>query len=81
MARPFVAPDPRDRSCNEPTQVISSNQVLGLYNQENSDRRERVVDSVKTWYKTSMEKSGWHDVTFHGSQCVLTADVQLGKKP
>jgi len=35
MARPFVAPDPNDRSPNEPTMIASLSQVLGLYNQAN----------------------------------------------
>ena len=81
MARPFVAPDPRDRSVNEPTQVVSAAQVIGLYNQESgSEKKERVVDSVKDWYKKRMETAGWSDVVFHGNQCVLSAEVQLKVK-
>lgn len=77
MARPFVAPDPKDRSVNEPTYVVSAAQVLGLYNQQNQDKRERVVDSVKDWYTSEMKKSGWNNATFHGNQCVLEAKVTL----
>ena len=80
MARPFVLPDPKDRSVNEPTQVISANQVLGLYNQESGDKKERVVDSVKEWYTQHMVDAGWSDATFHGNQCVLSADVVLKSK-
>jgi len=80
MARPFVAPDPKDRSVNEPTFVVSAPQVLGLYNQDTAnDKKERVVDSVKEWYETEMLKQGWNKATFHGNQCLLEADVQLGK--
>lgn len=79
MARPFIAPDPKDRSVNEPTCVISSTQVLGLYNQENDDRKERVVDSVKEWYSERMKQEGWSDAQFHGNQCVLMANVYLKK--
>ncbi|MEW5543481.1 hypothetical protein [Pseudomonas soli] len=79
MARPFQAPDPRDRSVNEPTQVVSAAQVIGLHNQENpTNKKERVVDSVKDWYKQRMKSSGWHDAEFHGNQAVLTAKVTLG---
>lgn len=79
MARPFQVPDPKDRSVNEPTQVISAAQVLGLYNQENPDnKKERVVDSVKDWYKSRMLTVGWNGADFHGNQCVLTANVRLG---
>jgi hypothetical protein len=81
MARPFVAPDPKDRSVNEPTFVVSSPQVVGLYNQENpTDKKERVVDSVKVWYKSHMESLGWHTATFHGNQCLLEAKVSLEPK-
>lgn len=81
MARPFVAPDPKDRSVNEPTQVVSAKQVLGLYNQEaDDDKKERVVECVKSWYVQRMLKSGWSDATFHGNQCVLSADVVLKAK-
>ncbi|WJV64586.1 hypothetical protein PCO87_11525 [Pectobacteriaceae bacterium C52] len=77
MARPFVAPDPKDRSVNAPTFIVSSTQVLGLYNQENNEKKERVVDSVKDWYSARMKQEGWADIQFHGNQCVLTASVKL----
>lgn len=78
MPRPFVAPDPKDRSVNEPTRIMSAAQILGLYNQENpGEKKERVVDSVKEWYKNAMEVEGWSNVMFHGSQCVLHANVTI----
>ena len=81
MARPFVAPDPKDRSPNEPTFIASSAQVLGLYNQENSDdKRERITEPVKIWYVGEMKKIGWSEANFHGSQCVMEANVALTRK-
>ncbi|MDO8329804.1 MAG: hypothetical protein Q7T36_04965 [Fluviicoccus sp.] len=80
MARPFVAPDPKDRSVNEPTQVVNANQVLGLYNQVTGEKKERVVDSVKEWYSQHMIEAGWSDASFHGNQCVLSAEVTLKPK-
>jgi len=77
MARPFVMPDPKDRSVNEPTTVVSATQVLGFYNQNTGDKKERIVDSVKEWYKKTMLENGWGDASFHGNQCVLTANVKL----
>jgi len=79
MARPFTAPDPRDRSVNSPSCIISSRQVLGLYNQESDDRKDRVVDSVKDWFIQRMLDAGWNKAEFHGSDCVLHADVVLKK--
>lgn len=78
MARPFVSPDPKDRSVNEPTFVVSAPQVLGLHNQSQlNEKKERVVDSVKDWYVNEMLKQGWSKATFHGNQCVLEATVKL----
>ena len=78
----FRLPDPKDRSCNEPSTIASSTQVLGLYNQENpEDKKERVVDSVKTWYKDIALQGGWHKASFTGGQCHLTANVKLEPKP
>lgn len=78
MARPFLAPDPRDRSVNEPSTIISSTQVLGFYNQENpSDKKERVVKIVKDWYIDKMKEEGWDKADFHGNQCVLQVEVEL----
>lgn len=80
MSRPFSPPDPKDRSVNAPSVVVSQAQVLGYYNQENNeDKRERVVDSVKEWYVRKMLDTGWAQADFHGSQCVLVASVQLGE--
>ena len=78
MPRPFIAPDPRDRSPNEPTYIASSAQVLGLFNQENpDDKHEKVTEPVRHWYSAKMHKAGWSSATFHGSQCMLKADVKL----
>ena len=80
MARPYVFPDPKDRSINEPSLVASQAQVLGNYNQANpNDTREKVTDPVKTWFKDEASKAGWKSVDFHGSQCILTAALELKK--
>ena len=81
MAKPFSVPDPKDRSVNNPSVIIEPKKVLGLYNQENSDeKKEKVVDSVKEWYEEKMKKEGWKTAEFHGSQCLLVADVELNDK-
>lgn len=80
MARPFIFPDPKDRSINEPSIVASQAQVLGNYNQANpSDAREKVTDTVKDWFRSTAEASGWKTADFHGSQCVLTVELELKK--
>lgn len=79
MSRPYLSPDPKDRSPNEPSIIISAAQILGLYNQDpnNKEKRTRVNDTVKDWYKKAMLEIGWSKVEFSGNQCFLTADVRL----
>lgn len=81
MARPFVFPDPRDRSPNEPTIALQQAHVLGNYNQTNpEDKREKVTEHVKEWFRNKALEVGWSSADFHGSVCVLTADVRLGNE-
>lgn len=75
MARPRVLPDPDDRSVNNPSVIVDPVDVLGYYNQQVGEDRERVTDSVKEWYKQEAIKQGWDSAEFHGNQCVLTASV------
>lgn len=76
MARPRVFPDPDDRSVNNPSIIVNTDDVLGYYNQQTGDDKERVVESVKTWYtEEAKTKQGWNSAEFHGNQCVLTAKV------
>ncbi|MDD4456550.1 MAG: hypothetical protein PHC98_03080 [Syntrophotalea acetylenica] len=78
MARPYTMPDPKDRSMNEPTKVVTPKQVVGYYNTHNKDdQRERVVDAVKDFYTQEAKKAGWGEVTFSGGQCILTAKVKV----
>ena len=41
MARPFVFPDPNDRSPNNPSIIVSPTQVLGIYKQYTGEKMER----------------------------------------
>ena len=77
MPRPFIMPAPKHRSVNEPTKVVSANQVRGLYNQITGKKKERIVDSVKDCYTQTMTENGWQNAVLHGNQCVLTANVKL----
>lgn len=80
MARPFVFPDPNDRSPNAPSFIVGAPQVLGLYNQENeAEKMERVTEKVQNWFKAKAKKEGWHGASFSGSQCVLTVELRVRK--
>ena len=74
MARPYAFPDPNDRSKNNPAIIVSSEQVIGLYNQLNKegDEMQRVTPKVQDWFiKEATENQGWDDARFAGSQCIL----------
>lgn len=74
MARPFMFPDPDDRSKNNPAVIVTSEQVIGLYNQYNNDGAEvqKVTSTVKDWFVDEAQSNqGWDDAKFVGSQCIL----------
>lgn len=73
MSRPFVLPDPDDRSKNEPCVIVSNQQVVGIYNQYNSDGDEmqKVTDKVKEWFVVYSKEQGWDEADFAGGQCIL----------
>lgn len=81
MARPYVFPDPKDRSPNAPTIIANATQVLGNYNQEHRDvpegTRAKVTDVVKKWFKDQALEQGWATAEFHGSECLLTANIEI----
>ena len=58
MSRPFVFPDPDDRSKNNPAVIVTSEQVIGLYNQynENGEEVQRVSGTVKDWFYKKKHK-------------------------
>lgn len=66
-------PDPDDRSKNEPSVIISSQQVIGIYNQYNldGDEMQRVTDKVKDWFLKYSKEQGWDEASFTGNQCIL----------
>lgn len=79
--RPFEFPDPSDRSPNSPSVIAKADKVLGLYNRANpTDKREKVTEPVRDWFTDQADTEGWNDAVFHGSDCVLTADIEHKKK-
>lgn len=74
MARPYVFPDPNDRSKNNPAVIVSSEQVIGLYNQmnEDGDEMQRVTPKVQEWFiKEATKNQAWDEARFAGNQCIL----------
>lgn len=83
MARPFVFPDPNDRSPNEPGVIVSSTQVLGLYNQDSGDTSKmvRVTEKVQTWFDQRARQYQWDSVAFAGGQCMLNVNMPVRPLP
>lgn len=83
MARPFVFPDPNDRSPNEPSVIVSSAQVLGLYNQDSGDANKmlRVTEKVQTWFEGRARQYQWDETHFSGNQCLLAVKLQPRNLP
>lgn len=72
MSRKYVFPDPNDRSKNDPSIIISSKKVLGIYNQENEDEEmQKVTQKVQDWFSKKSTDAGWDEVSFSGGQCIL----------
>lgn len=73
MARPFVFPDPNDRSKNDPSIIVTSQQVIGIYNQDNKDGDEmqKVTKKVQDWFLAEAKRQGWDEYSFSGNQCIL----------
>ena len=73
MSRKYVLPNPDDRSKNDPSIIVSSKKVLGIYNQEHEDEEnmQRVTPKVQDWFKNKATESGWDDARFSGGQCIL----------
>lgn len=73
MSRKYVFPDPDDRSKNDPSIIVSSKKVLGIYNQEHEEEEnmQKVTQKVQDWFTEASKKAKWDDVRFSGGQCIL----------
>jgi len=73
MGRPYVFPDPNDRSKNNPGIIVESQQVIGIYNQDNTegDEMQRVTKKVQDWFLAEAKHQGWDEANFIGNQCIL----------
>ncbi|WP_448192808.1 hypothetical protein [Azospirillum sp. sgz301742] len=76
MPRPFIFPDPRERSPNSPSIIASPQQILGLYNQINQGNAKYVTDNVKNWFVGMAMQLGWSAHHCSGNQIVLFVDFR-----
>ena len=78
MGRPFEFPDPNDRSVNEPHVKLERREVLGLYNQTNSEiEAKRVSETVKNWIIEEGKARGFSAIDFIGNTAILGANIKL----
>lgn len=43
MSRPYILPDPDNQSKNNPSTIVNSDLVLGIYNRENPEEKMQKV--------------------------------------
>lgn len=72
MPRKFITPDHKDCSFNSPIILVSPQQVLGLYRQENNSKKTIIDQDVREWYVAEMLKNKWESAVFKGNQCLLS---------
>ncbi|WP_146092822.1 hypothetical protein [Xanthomonas arboricola] len=78
MARPYEFPSPKDRSVNNPHELIERDAVLGLYNQANPANQYKVLsEAVRDWFTNESITKGWTSVQFVDQAAVLTATVNI----
>ena len=74
MSRLLQFPDPNDRSLNNPSILVSSTRVLGLYRQLTKNRESGITETVKDWFISEAKNRGWNSAHFNGMQCLLSMD-------
>lgn len=78
MSRPHSFPDPDDRSPNDPSVIVTSEQVLGIYNRAHANeesKMQKVTTKVQEWFTEQAYEQGWNNVEFAGNQCILRAKI------
>lgn len=82
MARPFVFPDPNDRSANDPSFIVSPTQVLGIYKQYTGEEMKRITSKVQDWFcEKAIQEYAWDEARFSGNQCILEVNLQKKNIP
>lgn len=82
MPRPFIFPDPNDRSPNSPSVIVSAPQILGIYKQYTGESMERVTKKVQDWFcDKAKSQYNWDSASFSGSQCVLAITTEKRNIP
>lgn len=81
MSKPFVFPDPNDRSPNSPSVIVPSAKILGIYNQNSGEKMERVTKKVQDWFCATAKAYKWDEADFSGNQCILKVNMPARKLP
>lgn len=75
--RPFVMPDPDDRSPNQPHTIVERQAVLGLFNQSHPGAEaQNVTQNVRDWFETEAKAEGWAEIIWvDNNTAMLKANV------
>lgn len=65
-------PDPRDRSRNQPSILLTPEEAMKVYLLGNGEP-PRIFQQWTRWWQDNLYKHGWNNVIFSGHQIVLTA--------
>ena len=81
--RKLKFPTPASCKLKHGAVLCTAERVIGLYNQENDEERQRITDSIKKWFTAEAEKHGWAGGHFlpevqsgHGAGCILFVPPQ-----
>lgn len=76
--RKLKFPTPASCKLKHGAAFCTAERVIGLYNQENGEKRQRITDSIKQWFAAEAMGHGWAGGHFipevqsgHGAGCVL----------
>jgi hypothetical protein len=75
---PGAFPNGKDRTPNDPCILLTSLELLKLYNYNHLDIKEyEVNDIVKQWVNEAAPGQNWQEIKFYGNQVLLVANVKI----
>jgi len=81
--RKFKFPTPATCKLRDGAVFCTAERIVALYNQEKEETRQRITDSIKSWFSSEAREHGWAGGYFlpevqsgHGAGCVLFVPPQ-----
>ena len=73
MATEFPTAD--DRTRNDPCVLLTTRQILRIYNKATRKRKAVVDDEVQSWVMNKASECNWYSAKFYGGQCLLSSKI------